>query len=157
MANKIAWAKHQFGGRVCVVAHSNGNPVSDGAARKEKVKMKRGAAWFNVSASAYERPDQLIALNPALDSDHKFAWTWRLIDVFHSPGDITVKFADYLIGHAWGDMGAEGYAPSDGLPEDERVSNHKIEADRSLGTHSSILRNQEVVDVWWPRIVEIIR
>lgn len=83
-----------------VVGHSNGCAIAVGAA-------EQGAPF-----------SQLVLINPALDSDHKFPSQLERIHVWHSPSDAPVRWAKWLPWHTWGDMGAVGYRG----PFDPRVT-----------------------------------
>ncbi len=57
--------------------------------------------------------EQIVLINPALDSDAKFGKQGKFIHVWYSPSDIPVRMARLLPFHTWGDMGAVGYTGDD--------------------------------------------
>ena len=73
-----------------VIAHSHGNVVSD---------------WAQDLSG---RACHLIALSPALDSDHYFSEYWKTVTVFYNSGDNISWWADHIPFHPWGDMLATG-------------------------------------------------
>lgn len=115
-----------------VVGHSNGCAIAANA-------LGHGAIF-----------DQLVLINPALDSDYEFPETVRKIHVWHSPSDAPVRFAKFLPWHAWGDMGAVGHKG-----DDPRVANYNKETGfigASSSGHSDVFEDGKI-EFFGPAIV----
>ncbi len=116
-----------------VVGHSNGCAIA--------VKALEHGAIF----------DQLVLINPALDSDYEFPANVRRVHVWHSPSDAPVRFAKWLPWHSWGDMGAVGYTG-----DDPRVVSYDKERGfigMSSSAHSDVFEDRKL-EFFAPIIVD---
>lgn len=115
-----------------VVAHSNGCLIAMMAAEMD--------AEFS----------HMVFLNPALDRDCPLPAGVGRLDVWHSPSDLAVRAARWLLFHRWGDMGAIGYR---GL-HDKRIRSFNKERDFPISSrgHSDVFTEPRL-SYFAPRIV----
>ena len=95
LAKVIARMTDLVPGKLIAIGHSNGCAILQAASM-------RGAKF-----------DQLVFINPALNSKARIGEQVRYIHVWHSPHDKAVTFARFLPFHKWGNMGAVGYRGKD--------------------------------------------
>lgn len=122
--------------------------ISDGDA---VVGHSNGGCIAKMAADLGAPIGHLVLVNPALDSEVKFAPQIERIHIWHSPSDTPVTWAKVLPWHAWGDMGAIGYRGN----YDPRVSSYNKENGFPVSSraHSDVFSGERL-DFYGPLIVQ---
>lgn len=112
VADAVTSARVKGFDNIVVVGHSN------------------GCAIAHIAATCGAQIDRAVFINPALKKDIEIPASIKSLDVWHSPSDIPVRLARYLLpsgARPWGRMGADGYAGND-----SRVRNFNKETDYQI-------------------------
>lgn len=115
------------------------------------VGHSNGCAILRKASLLGARFEQLIFINPALDSNIDVGPDVKWIHVWYSKSDRAVAIAALLFHHPWGNMGAEGYTGDDPRFLNYDKSDKKMWSTIST-SHSDVFK-REKFKYFGPRIV----